>query len=120
MSKFTFRLLIKFWIGFVIGMLWCECACGQQVYVTSNRFEADYVLFITDNKYEADNLIYITDNRFEAGWPCEEVGNTLCGRWFMTDNKYRANIMVYFTNNRYQADRRIYYTTNKYQAFFEL
>ena len=118
--KIVINMGLKFVIAFLLGTLACHCYYGQQVYVTSNRYEADYVLFITDNKYEADNLIYITDNRFEAGWPCEEVGNTLCGRWFMTDNKYRANIMVYFTNNRYQADRKIYYTTNKYQAFFEL
>ena len=120
MKQWIFRAIIVGWIVFGIGMLGVDIVYGQQVYVTSNRYEADYVLFITDNKYEADNLIYITDNRFEAGWPCEEVGNTLCGRWFMTDNKYRANIMVYFTNYRYQADRKIYYTTNKYQAFFEL
>ena len=120
MNKFAFRLLIKFWIGFIIGMLWCECANGQQIYTTSNRYAADLIVYVTDNRYEADNLIYITDNRFEAGWPCEELNETRCGRWFMTEWRYQANLQVYFTNNRYEADRKIYYTTNKYEAFFDL
>jgi hypothetical protein len=118
--KIVINMGLKFVVAFLLGMLACHCYYGQQVYVTSNKFEADYVMFITNNRYEADNLIYVTDNRFEAGWPCDEVDETFCGRWFMTDNKYRANIKVYFTNNRFEADRKIYYTTNKYEAFFEL
>ena len=94
-------------------------AQSQQVYMTNNRYEADYIIYITNNKYDADNLIYVTDNKYEAGWPCEEIGATRCGRWYFTDSKYQANIKIYITNNRYQADRKIYYTTNKYEAHFE-
>ena len=66
MIRFGFRLLIKFCIGFAIGMLWCKCANGQIIYQTENRFEADYILYVTNNRFEADKLIYRTTNRFEA------------------------------------------------------
>ena len=64
--KFALRLLIKFFIGFAIGMLLCHCAYGQIIYQTENRFEADYVVYTTTNRFEADWMVYITKNRFEA------------------------------------------------------
>ena len=66
MIRFGFRLLIKFCIGFAIGMLWCKCANSQVIYQTDNRFEADYVVYVTTNKFEADWWVYMTTNRFEA------------------------------------------------------
>ena len=109
----------KFVLAFLLGMLACHCYYGQQIYTTSNKYAADLIVYVTDNKYEADNLIYITDNRFEAGWPCEELNETRCGRWYMTEWRHQANLHVYFTSSRFEADRVIYYTNNKYEAFFD-
>lgn len=118
-ASMEMKKVIKY-IAFILSFITASVCNGQKVFVTSVKYHADFVIYVTDNKWEADHRIYITDNRFEAGWPCDEIGETLCGRWFMTDNKYQADIQVYFTSNKYQADRIIWYTNNKFEASFEI
>ena len=109
MGKFMFRLLIKFCIGFTIGMLWCKCAYGQIIYQTENRFEADYIVYVTTNQFEADWIVYMTTNRFEAKK----------GIFYVTKNRFEADYILYVTTNRFEADRLIYRTPNRFAIKFK-
>jgi len=87
---------------FFMGLL--NVIFGQKIYITENKYNADYTVCPSPNQFTADLVIYITDNRYEAD----------NGKWFITDNKYDADFIIYISTNQYLSDYTIFQTSNKY------
>lgn len=105
------KWILKFVVGFGLGMLAAHMAYGQIVYLTDNRYEADYICSIVSNKYEADWLIHIND------WKRYSQQNH--GNWYITENRYEAQFKVYISSGYYGGGdkaRKIYFVCDKYQA----
>jgi len=58
--------LIKFILFFGSLIFFINMVNGQIIYVTDNRYEADYQVCVTNNRYEADWIVYLTNKKYEA------------------------------------------------------
>jgi len=86
-------------------------AQSQVIYLTNNKYEADYICTIASNKYEADWLIHVND------W--ERFSRQNHGNWFITENKYKAQFKIHLSSGYYGGGdkvRKIYFVCDKYQA----
>jgi len=86
-------------------------AQSQIIYLTDNKYEADYICTIVNNRYEADWLININD------W--KRYSQQHHGNWYITENRYEAQFKVYISSGYYgggKKARKIYFVCDKYQA----
>ena len=69
MSLFRFIYnyqLVKFFmrtILFFLTVTFSFYANAQSVYITENKYDADFKVYVTSNKYEADWIVYITNKK---------------------------------------------------------
>ena len=73
----------------VILTLFGSLCYSQVIFVTENRYEADYKIFITDRRYEANWWIFQTDRVYDA--------KNNRGQWFVTNNRYEADYVIFIT-----------------------
>ncbi len=102
------RNLIRLVVFVASLMFFINIMSAQQIYISRNPYNADYVVYKTDNQFVADWVIYQTDNKYEAG----------DGRWFVTDNRWEADFVICFTTNQYLATHTIFTTRNKFITKF--
>ena len=81
---------------------------SQCVYITYNKFLADYKIYITDNEWQADWVVFNVNSWHESkrtrGW------------WYVTKNQYQADFIVYITDNKWEADRLVFVTKNRWRV----
>ena len=86
-------------------------AQSQVIYLTDNKYEADYICTIASNKYEADWLIHIND------WKRYSQQNP--GNWYITANKYEAKFKIHLSSGYYGGGskaRKIYFVCSQSEA----
>ena len=79
---------------------------SQCVYITDNKFLADYTIFITDNEWEADWQILPVTSYYES--------QRMRGWWYTTKYQYQADFTIYITKYKWEADRLVFITKNKW------
>jgi hypothetical protein len=81
---------------------------SQCVYITDNKFLANYKIYITDNEWQADWVVFNVNSWHESkrtrGW------------WYVTKNQYQADFIVYITDNKWEADRLVFVTKNRWRV----
>ena len=103
--------LIKFILFFGSLLFFINMMKGQVVYLTDNKFEADYICTIVGNKYEADWIIHIND------WKRYSQQNP--GNWYITENRYEAKFKIHISSGYYgggKKAKKIFFTCNQYEA----
>ena len=84
---------------------------SQIVYLTDNKFEADYICSIVSSKFEADWLIHIND------W--KRYSQQHHGNWYITENRYEAQFKIYLSSGYYgggKKSKKIFFVCDQYQA----
>lgn len=76
---------------------------GQKIYQTSIKSEAKYIIYVTTNEYEADWIIQLTEYENLAG----------NGAWWFTPYQHYASFSIYITDKKYEADKVVFYTRYK-------
>ena len=81
---------------------------SQCVYITNNKFLADYKIYITDNNWQADGIVCNVDSWYASqqtrGW------------WYITKYQYQADFTIYITDNKWEADRLVFVTKNRWDT----
>ena len=84
---------------------------AQKIYVTTNYYEAQKIIFITNSIYNTDLKVYVTNNKYET------KQNWNSGIWYFTSNKHEADFVVFFTTDRYDVKAiKIVYVKSKFSA----
>jgi len=86
------------WVTILLTCITWNICSSQVVFVTENRFEADWIVFPSQNMYQARNYK---------------------GIWYV-GNRFEADYKMFFTTNRFEADKIIYLTENRFEAKMEL
>lgn len=79
---------------------------GQAIFLTNNKYLADYTIFITDNEWEADWQILPVTSYYES--------QRMRGWWYTTKYQYQADFTIYITKYKWEADRLVFITDNKW------
>ncbi len=73
---------------------------SQEIFITDNQSDADYIIYICEDQSQADWVVMKTDWRNDAK----------DGKWFFTEWKNDADLTVYITKDKSKADKIVYYT----------
>ncbi len=79
-------------------------------------------IFYTTFKSEAQATIYITKNRYEANWIIFNTkwsNEAKKGIWYEVSFKNDADLILYITSHRYEADKLVFYTKYHNYVRFE-
>ena len=76
---------MKWLLTLLACIAWSTCST-QVIFVTENRFEADYKIYITENRFEADWIIYPSQNQYQA--------RNYSGVWYV-GNTYESDTKFY-------------------------
>ncbi len=81
---------------------------GQLVFEEKYSINAQYDVYVTTNRHEADIFVYKCTSFIES--------RRQEGMWYFCDSRIDAEKTIYFTSSRMGADFIIYFTDDKREA----
>ncbi|TYB74141.1 hypothetical protein ES676_08125 [Bizionia saleffrena] len=100
---------MRHYLFLILLLILVPTVYSQEVFITDEASQADFVIYITEDTSDADWVILKTDWKHQA----------MEGKWFFTDWQNDADLVLCITADKFKADKIVFYTQWSTAIIFE-